>query len=121
MQGLVSRLIFVMALLGMLSSTAPRPEPHCAPQPAAGTSQHDHHGHSAKDTDGARECPHCPPVECGRHLQCSVSADPASGELAPLPVPDGNLEAQRLAAQVARSLSLKPPTPPPNASRHTNV
>src|SRR6478609_4661932 len=49
------------------------PAAHCDATTAE--TRHHHHHQPAKDTDGGGQCPHCPPVECHRHADCTVNAD----------------------------------------------
>ena len=58
-------MVLLLVAFALSLNAAPRPlESHCKAGKAAPAH---HHGHSAKDTDGAGQCPHCPPVECRRH------------------------------------------------------
>jgi hypothetical protein len=89
------------------------PSAHC--RATAAETGHHHH-QSAKDIDGGGQCPHCPPVECRRHADCSVTADSlvtAAEAARPLPLPAA---IPVRAVRTGPSRAVRPPTPPPQSS-----
>jgi len=89
------------------------PGAHCR----ATTAETRHHHHqSAKDIDGGGQCPHCPPVECHRHADCTDTADSlVTPAVPPRPVaPPAAIPTKAAAAGPSRAV--RPPTPPPQGS-----
>ncbi len=84
---------------------------HCESAPPTRAGHHD--DHHSKDTERAEQCPHCPPAECRRHLQCAPQMD-----LTVVDSPSGRIgrpeatpyQAIPLLGTIARP---QPPTPPP--------
>jgi hypothetical protein len=112
--GWARRIGQALVAIALAVNAAPRATAsHCRATP---TETGHHHRHDVKDTDGAGQCPHCPPVECRRHDDCGATADlgvtPArDGSARPV----GGLIVSSL-APAFRSAVFQPPTPPPLAA-----
>ncbi|MGE0438899.1 MAG: hypothetical protein AB7L66_00165 [Gemmatimonadales bacterium] len=115
MRTLLTRISLLAALGGMALGAVPRAAvPHC--QSGAGTPSHEaaHHQHApAKDTGSAEQCPHCPPADCRRHVECAVAADLAvlSDAAPPAAAPAAGAPEAPMVLGVSRIA--QPPTPPP--------
>ncbi|MCC7132679.1 MAG: hypothetical protein IT352_08540 [Gemmatimonadales bacterium] len=119
----LSRLGSLIALVAIALAALPRDaEAHC--RPAAGAVGHDHHATApgpaptdGKNTDSGQQCPHCPPAECRRHLQCAPAADAGVPESAAVPPPTAPPSVRARTPLVPLTPSHQPPTPPPQALR----
>src|SRR5690606_37276984 len=93
MRGLLVRVVMGLAAAGMLLSAAPRDAAaHCRAEGSTashhGSPDAGHHHHGGKDIGSPTDCPHCPPADCRRHVQCASVTDPGSAGspgLAPIP------------------------------------
>ncbi|MSR03196.1 MAG: hypothetical protein EXR94_10750 [Gemmatimonadetes bacterium] len=112
MGSVIGRLGFAMAVLGVALGALPKKAmAHCRPEPTQ--SAPGHHDHGSENTDSAPECPHCPPVECRRHVECATALDTMVVTRSPIPVPASDAQAIATPGNSGATGHPSPPTPPP--------
>jgi hypothetical protein len=115
MGSVIGRLGFALAVLGVALGAFPKKAmAHCRPEPTQ--SAPGHHDHGSQNTESAPECPHCPPAECRRHVECTTALDSMVVGQSPIPVPATDTQSIVTAGNSGATGHPSPPTPPPQTT-----